>query len=124
MKRASAPSTALSTWCYLAVGGALTVAVLSASDPMVRMTLHTVASAQLLPVLLYASRRNGLTRRTAAVLATIGCLAGAACMVAGLRPVWASAPAAILEFTSAAILVVGLASLVRRRSGEIGRAHV
>ena len=117
MKRASAPSTALSTWCYLAVGGALTVAVLSASDPMVRMTLHTVASAQLLPVLLYASRRNGLTRRTAAVLATIGCLAGAACMVAGLRPVWASAPAAILEFTSAAILVVGLTSLVRRRSG-------
>ncbi|MEY4339434.1 MAG: hypothetical protein RLZ14_1284, partial [Actinomycetota bacterium] len=113
MKRA----TALQTWWYLAIGGAVTVAVLSASDPMVRLTLHSVATVQLLPVLLLAARRNGISRRTATMLASIATLAGLALLVAGLDPVWTSAPAAVLEFVAACLTMCGLAALVRKRSG-------
>ncbi len=113
MKRASA----LQTRWYLAIGGALTVAVFSASDPMVRMTLHSLAAAQLLPVLLFAARRNGVSRRAGALLASIGTLTGLACLAAGLDPVWSSPPAAVMEFVAATLVVAGLTSLVRTRSG-------
>ena len=113
MKRA----TALQTWWYVAIGGALTVGTLSASDPMVRMTLHGVAAAQLLPVLLVAARRYGVTRRAATVLACIGSLTGLAALVAGFDPVWSSASAAALELVATCLTVAGLAALVRKRSG-------
>jgi diguanylate cyclase (GGDEF)-like protein len=111
MKRASA----LLTWWYLAIGAVCTVVAISASNATLREGLYVFACVQVGPVLVYACRRNGVSREVAAFLVAVGLLYASAQLLSSDAPTYTSPLAVGLGLAGTACIIGGLVVLLRRR---------
>jgi diguanylate cyclase (GGDEF)-like protein len=111
MKRASA----LLTWWYLVVGGICTVVAISAPQAQLRESLYLFACIQLIPVLFYACRRNGVSPEVAGFLVAVGLLYAGAQLVSGDEPTYTNALAVTMGLAGTACIIFGLVAMLRRR---------
>jgi hypothetical protein len=111
MKRASA----LLTWWYLVVGGICTVVAISAPQAQVRESLYLFACIQLIPVLFYACRRNGVSPEVAGFMVAVGLLYAGAQLVSGDEPTYTNAIAVTLGLAGTGCIIFGLVAMLRRR---------
>ncbi len=125
MKRASA----LLTWWYLGIGGALTLAGVVVPWSGVRDTLYLIACVQIVPAVIVARRRNKVSSALLGLLAAVGICYFAAQLLSGSDPVYTSSVATVLGLAGTASIIGGLSVLLKRRGatrndGLIGDALI
>jgi diguanylate cyclase len=105
---------ALLSWWYLGTAAVLTVVCATAPSNTVRDGVYTAAALQVLPTMLIARRRNGLTWRPLALFTAVGLLYAGEQLASDSKPTYQSTVAIVLALAAVACLVGGLVMLLRQ----------